>query len=245
MNVPAIINKLFKVVQYGYLREPSLPSATSPSGLVLHEGLIRPVENIAICEFHGEFVPVFCTRDWKMVPAGFDSTLEQNQDMTLERARRIPVELLGQDVLAWHDLPQPTATDFFGRKLQQPNSVEALSWVQQEDGVLRTFGGDGVSKGFAGERAINYVQRLYHRGAVKVIAIKVQRDRGDWVRKVSVERGLPETDITEATDQLVVELPDDPQARAGLFEQWVTTFGRKKWDVPVDDGQKYLYFSWE
>jgi len=88
------------------------------------------------------------------------------------------------------------------------------------------------------------IQRLYRRGAVKVTAIEVQRDRGDWVRKVSVGRGLPETDVIEATDELVVELPDDPQARVRLFNQWITTFGRKKWDVPVDEGQRYLYFGW-
>ena len=239
MSAPATINKLLRVIQYGYFSEPVLPS-----GLNLPESLIRPVENIAICELNGGYVPVFCTRDWQMVPAGFDATLEQNRDLTLERARQIPAELLGQDVLIWHDALELTAKDSFERKLQQPNSIEALSWVQQEDGVFRTFGGEGVRKGFAGNRATNYVQRLYHRGAVKVTAIEVQRDRGDWVRKVSVERGLPETDIIEATDELVVELPDDPQARARLFSQWVTTFGRKRWDAPVDDGQKYLYFGW-
>lgn len=244
MTVPATINKFFKVIQYGYLSEPVLPSGILPSGLALPEGLIRPIENIAICEANGKYVPVFCTRDWQVVPAGFDSALEQNRDLTLERARRIPVELLGQDVLVWHDLPQSTAKDLFERKLQQPNSVEAMTWLQQKDGVFRAFGGDGVRKGFAGKRATNYVQRLYRRGAIKVTAVEVQHNRGDWVRKVSVERGLPETDIIEATDELVVELPDDPQARAGLFSQWVTTFGRKKWDVPVDEGQKHFSFDW-
>lgn len=244
MTVPATINKVHKVIQYGFLRESILPSGVLPSGLAVPQFLIRPIENIAICESNGKYVPVFCTRDWQMVPAGFDSTLEQNRDLTLERARRVPVELLGQDVLFWHDLPQSPAKDFFERKLQQPNSVEALTWLQQKDGVFRTFGGDGVRKGFAGKRATNYVQRLYHHGAVKVTAVEVQRDRADWVRKMSVERGLPETDTIEATDELVVELPDDPPARAGLFSQWVTAFGRKKWDAPVDDGQKYLYFGW-
>lgn len=245
MTVPATINKIFKVIQYGFLREPVLPSGILPSGLAVPQFLIRPIENIAICEVNGTYVPKFCTRDWQTVPAGFDSTLEQNRDLTLERARQIPVELLGQDVLIWHDLPQPTAKDFFGRKLQQSNSIEALSWVQQEDGVFRTFGGDGVRKGFSGKRATDYIERLYHRGAVRVTAIEVQRDHGSWVQKASVERGLPETDIIEATDELVVELPDDAQARSELFKQWVTTFGRKKWDVPVDDGQRYLYFSWD
>lgn len=73
MSAPATINKLLRVIQYGYFSEPVLPS-----GLNLPESLIRPVENIAICELNGGYVPVFCTRDWQMVPAGFDATLEQN-----------------------------------------------------------------------------------------------------------------------------------------------------------------------
>ncbi len=157
MTVPATINKRFKVIQYGFLHEPVLPSATLPSGLALPQYLIRPVENIAICELNGKYVPIFCTRDWQIVPAGFDATREEYEDLTLERARRIPVELLGQDVIVWHDLPQVTAKDFFERKLQQPNSVEALSWVQQKDGVFRTFGGNGVRTGFDGQRAIGFV----------------------------------------------------------------------------------------
>lgn len=245
MIVPATIDRIHKVIQYGFLREPVLPSGILPSGLAVPQFLIKPIENIAICEMNSKYTLKFCTRDWKTVPAGFDATLVENRDLTLERARQIPVELLGQDVLVWHDLTQPTAKDFFGRKLQQPNSVEALSWLQQEDGVFRTFGGDGVRKGFVGKRATGYVQRLYHRGAVSVTAIEVQRDRADWVREASVERGFAETDIIEATDELIVELPDDAQARTQLFKQWVTTFGRKKWDVPVDDGQRYLYFSWD
>jgi hypothetical protein len=148
-------------------------------------------------------------------------------------------------VIAWYDMPKVITKGLFERKLQQPNSVEALSWVQCGDGMFQTFGGNGIRKGFDGQRAVNYIQRLYRRRAIKVTAIEVQRDRADWVRKASVERGLPETDVIEATNELVVELPDDPQARTELFKQWITTFGRKKWDVPVDDGQSYLYFYWD
>ena len=49
----------------------------------------------------------------------------------------------------------------------------------------------------------------------------------------------------EATDELIVELSTDPQARAELLKQWVSTFGRQKWDVPTDTGQKYLDFWWD
>jgi hypothetical protein len=81
VTVPATINKLFKVIEYGYLREPVLSSGTLSSALALPAGLIKPIENIAVCEFNGNYIPVFCTRDWQMIPAGFDATLEQHKDL--------------------------------------------------------------------------------------------------------------------------------------------------------------------
>lgn len=244
MNVkaPARIGKSKKVIQYGYL-----PEAVMPSEQALAQGPPKPIQNIAICEFGGKYVPTFCTENWQPVPApaGFGPLLEQNDNPTLEQAKRIPLELLGVDVIAWYDMPQVSATDFYGEKLEQPNSVEALSWLQEEEAVFRTFGGNGIRRGFDGKRAISFIKRLYRSGAVKVTAIEVQRDRYEGIRQETIKRGLPETDLIEATDSLIVELPEDTQAREALIQQWISAFGRKKWDVPVDTGQQYLYFRWD
>jgi hypothetical protein len=143
------------------------------------------------------------------------------------------------------DVRAEAPSDFYESQLAHPGSVEALSWLQRPDEVFRTFGGDGIRAGFAGKRALDFVQRLYRRGARVVTAVSVHRLQADWVRQEAVRRGQEETDVMEATDALIVELPDDPPARAQLIGQWVTTFGRRKWDVPIDSGQRYLFFWWD
>jgi hypothetical protein len=130
-------------------------------------------------------------------------------------------------------------------KLAHPGSVEALFWLQRPDGVFRIFGDNGIRAGFSGKRAVDFVQRLYRRGARAVTAVSVHRLQADWVRQEAVRRGQEETDVIEVTDTLIVELPDDPQERAQLIGQWVSTFGRRKWDVPSDSGQRYLLFWWD
>jgi hypothetical protein len=135
--------------------------------------------------------------------------------------------------------------DFCSRKLAIPNSLEALSWLQSQENAFRTFGGNGIRKGFAGKRALDFVNRLYKHGAKGVVAVGVSKGHGEWVRKETITYGLPETDSIEATDTLIVELPNDLSARAAIIQQWVNTFGRRKWDVPVDVGQRYLLFWWD
>ena len=138
------------------------------------------------------------------------------------------------------------SNNFYEQKLAHPGSVEALAWLQGQENILRTFGGNGIRKGFIGKRAVSFVERLYRHGAKKVTAIAVERHQAEWVRKEAIERGLPETDVIEATDVLIVELPESVEARENLIQQWVNTFGRKKWDVPAaDDGQPYLFFGWD
>ena len=242
MRVPAKINKVFKVVEYCHLASPVLVSAP-----LAPQHLIRPVQNVAICSIEGgpKYVTVFCTENWQQLPSGPILTTEQWNSLTLEEAKELAREALNQQATNWHAMQEVSATGFHENKIAQPNSVEALAWLQSADDVFRTFGGNGIRKGYAGKRAEDYIKRLYRRGAVRVTAIEVQRDRAEWVRLVSAAHSLPETEVFEATDELIVELPADPQARAELLKQWVSTFGRQKWDVPADTEQKYLYFRWD
>lgn len=179
------------------------------------------------------------------MPSGFNLTMEQWKSLTMEEAKELARGALNQEAMTWYTVPEVSATSFHENKIAQPNSVEALTWLQSSEDVFRTFGGNGIRKGYSGKRAKDYIKRLYQKGAVRVTAIEVQRDRADWVRLVSATHGLPETEVVEATDELIVELPADPQARTELLKQWVSTFGRRTWDVPTDTGQEYLYFRWD
>ena len=247
MNVPATINKVFQVVEYGCLPEPVLPSNTSPSGLPYTHLPIKRVQNVAVCRTGaaGGYVTAFCTQYWEQVPVGDSRPFFQNGPLTLDEAKLLPRKLFGVDVIAWHAFGEVTVTDFYERRLAQPNSQEALAWLQAPEPAFRTFGGNGIRKGYTGERAVSYIQRLYRRGAKRVTAIEVQTSQSEAVRQVYATQGMPETDVIEATDELIVELPENLQARAALIQQWMTTFGRKTWDVPFDEGQPYLLFRWD
>ena len=246
MNVPATINKVLQVVEYGYLPEPMLPANSSPSGLPYTHFPTKPVQNVAVCRVGttGGYTAAFCTQYWEQVPVMDALPFFQSGPLTLDEAKLIPQKLFGLDVTAWRKLEEITATGSYERRLARPNSLEALAWLQSPELAFRTFGGNGIRKGYAGKRAVSYVQRLYQHGAKQVTAIEIQTSQSEAVRQMSVARGMPETDIIEATDELIVELPEDLQARAALIRQWITTFGRKTWDVPADAGQPYLLFRW-
>ena len=117
---PTKINKVFKVVEYGYLPVAVMPPGpTLLPGQTLALGLLRPVQNVAICDLFGQYVPVFCTSNWQPVPAGFDSKLEQNQSLTLERAKYVSSELLGLDVMVWYAMTEAEdEADFISRSWQ-------------------------------------------------------------------------------------------------------------------------------
>ena len=233
MNVPVTINKVLQVVEYGSLPEPVLPANISPSGLPYTHLPIKLVQNVAVCRVGtaGGYTAAFCTRCWEQVPVGEMLPFLQGGPLTLDEAKLIPQKLFGMDVTEWRKLEEITATDFYERRLAQPNSLEALTWLQSPEPAFRIFGGNGIRKGYTGKRAVSYVQRLYRRGAKRVIAIEVQTAQSESVRQLSIAQGVPETDTIEATDELIVEFPEDPTARAALIQQWIATFGRKMWDV--------------
>lgn len=116
-------------------------------------------------------------------------------------------------------------------EIHNPDSAEALSWLQDSSEVWRTIsGGDGSDSALSGDEAVKFVQNLYKLGAKRVTAIHIE--------------GYEEQDEHQDTDSLIVELPDEPEHRKQLFE-WKTSFDQPGgWDTEPDEGQKYMLVWW-
>lgn len=78
-------------------------------------------------------------------------------------------------------------------------SVEALSWLESEDGRERIVSEDSETF-LSTEDALRLVRELYAAGAAEVLAHEVSVD-----------------DDFEDASSLLVALPSDPAARAALF----------------------------
>ncbi len=124
------------------------------------------------------------------------------------------------------DRNQNRYDDFYRCDLAQPNSREALEWLQ-EPGRRTITGSEGSRGAMSREQLVALVNRLYEMGAVKVVATKIY--------------GKPEH---QDTDRLVIELPDDPESRKRLFS-WVAKWDKKGiYDPTPDTGQRYLLLAW-
>ncbi len=84
-------------------------------------------------------------------------------------------------------------------KLQEEDSVEALSWLETSDGKERTLSEDSDTF-LSTEQTLRLVHQLYAAGAAQVRACRV-----------TVEYEF------EDASSLWVKLPPDPAARAALF----------------------------
>src|SRR5438105_13365671 len=80
-----------------------------------------------------------------------------------------------------------------------PNHLEALGWLRHQDGRERTIGDS--SEDMDGPTSLRFVEDLYARGAVEVTAIDVDDE-----------------DVLETTSTLIVQMPEDAQARKRLLE---------------------------
>lgn len=115
---------------------------------------------------------------------------------------------------------------FLENLVRQPNSVEALKWLQQ-DGVRCTLsGGDGSDSALEGENLSAYIRNLYKIGAKQIIAIQVA--------------GYGEETGYQDTDTLMIELPEQPDKRSRLFDFEADHARTEGFDPDVDQGQKYL-----
>ena len=116
-------------------------------------------------------------------------------------------------------------------EIQNPDSVEALSWLQGSGEIWRTLSsGDGSDSALSDDEALKFVQHLYQLGAKRVTAIHIE--------------GFEEQEEHQDTDSLVVELPEEAALRKQLFE-WKASFDEEGgWDTEPDEGQKYMLLWW-
>ena len=104
--------------------------------------------------------------------------------------------------------------------LAEKENREALSWLQgSRPGDIRTIGEQSP------EDSRRIVQRLYSSGAVRVQAVKIDRQAG----------------FGETTNVVCVELPTVSGERQKLFEIEAETASRGGFDPVSDDGQTYLF----
>ena len=76
------------------------------------------------------------------------------------------------------------------------------------------------------------VERFYHAGALKVLAVKIYRYRRET---------LAADEVYENTGHLVVELPDERKRRVAVFRLQAAEAKRQGYDPTPDDGQGLLY----
>jgi len=105
--------------------------------------------------------------------------------------------------------------------LNKPNTAEAFSWLDEAtDESDRTLG-----ELESNERSIDLISEAYKCGAVKVYAVEIDT--------------YP--DGHQNTGKLVVELPADSSARAGVFEWCGKQAIASGYDPEVDVGQSHLF----
>lgn len=104
--------------------------------------------------------------------------------------------------------------------LAKGDNREALSWLQEsKPGNIRTIGEQSP------EDSLRIVQSLYNSGAVKVHALKIDREAG----------------YGETTNIVCVELPVAGSERQKLFKIEAKTASSGGFDPVSDDGQTYLF----
>jgi hypothetical protein len=119
------------------------------------------------------------------------------------------------------------------RLIYWTESEEALAWLEAASPEkLRTISGHEGSEGRLNRksRAVAFVKKIYELGAVRVVAVDINRE-------------FPEH---EDTDKLIVELPKDPEARAKIFRFHNDFALSRCWDAETpDEGGRYLMFWWD
>jgi hypothetical protein len=112
--------------------------------------------------------------------------------------------------------------DPFFEKLLASHKAEALEWLRASSPAsFRNLGEMETT-----EESIDYVQRLYDAGAVKVLAVEIDEYGSD-----------------QNTGHLLVQLPSDKAARRRLFHLEKQQAESVGYDGKNDDGQEYLYFK--
>jgi hypothetical protein len=113
------------------------------------------------------------------------------------------------------------------RLLEHRTAVEALWWLRQTDGVIRTLGAFGSP-----EASLAFVNTLYEAGALQVVATKINPDPPDTPGSASP---------SENTSHIVIKLPDDTTRRRAVFRLQGDVARRLGFEQTRDSGQAYLY----
>ena len=106
-----------------------------------------------------------------------------------------------------------------------PNRREALTWLRRQDDKERAIGDS--SEDMDGATSLRFVEDLYARGAVEVIAIDVDTE-----------------DVVETTSTLIVQMPDGAAARKRLLQVEARIARRGGFDPVGDVGQHYFMLHW-
>jgi hypothetical protein len=120
--------------------------------------------------------------------------------------------------------PEPgsgAGQDPFCRKLLDTKTHrEALAWVKEsKDRDIRTIGEQSPAQ------SLKVVQRLYQEGAQRVWAVDVEKYPNQG----------------QSTNNLVIELPTDPNRRRRLFSMEARAAASGGFDPVSDDGQHYMF----
>jgi hypothetical protein len=156
------------------------------------------------------------------------------QDIELNLKKQIVrmKELMEYKAIARTMSPRDARDWRLNQKINSSEAEEALSWFEQSK-RHRVDGGMGSFdlRAIQGKRAIRLVKELYDLGAVRVVAIEIDRFDGRTEH--------------QNTDSLVVEVPDEPISRQKLFEK-IVKIGRSQLYAPtLDEGQKYVLLRWD
>jgi hypothetical protein len=119
--------------------------------------------------------------------------------------------------------PMDEHTRAFIDRMLASRNADAREWLRgAPEGNNRTLGEMGS------DLASEFVERLYKLGASKVLAVEIE--------------DIPGT-ADQTTNHLLVELPQNPEARASLFEFENQHAEVEGFDGEVDLGQQYLYLK--
>lgn len=114
---------------------------------------------------------------------------------------------------------------------------EAKAWLLNDDGIWCFIGQQ--TDGLDGQAALDLIEELYARGAVKVWAYNIQSLSGDSVRIAAEKFGF-DTDTLETVDELVVDMPNNDTQRKAIFSFYDELFN----DEGEDLGQESILFRW-
>ena len=103
-----------------------------------------------------------------------------------------------------------------------PESVDAVDWLKDPYGGPKRLGSLSTNAG------LSLASQIQALGAKAIIAAKVHTVKG------------PEP--YEYAEGWVVELPDDPVRRRGVFQLYAAIIRKEGYEPQADLGQKYLYF---